>query len=436
MTIIPPHLTRRGLLGRSAGAGAAGLLAACGSGQASPPSAQTLKPATVRFTPAAGPGTDVASFEPLIPQYMQERPNVKVEVEVIPDGDWTKINALLVADSAADVSRINDDTVYQWGSSGKLTHLDPLVAKSMKRDDYFPPTWQAMSVDGKLFSMQTHLGINLFVYNADLLKKAGVVAPTSWAQAWDWNTFVTNMRKIATPNAPAGQEVYALTFPANYVIPLVWGNSPKQYNADETQCAFNTKEALEVLEEMQQLIYVHKLVTYGQNNRQLFNAGRLAMNWGDPQFGTQSPPELQWDIMPTPKTKKATFQEGYVRTFAIPKATKEVDASWDFMRWLMTQQPQVHLGRAGYGVPALKSAGDPTFKEGPLKDKNWKIIPDGLNVDVPLANNPVAGTFKDNFSKGPADRFLKNEIKAQELTETGCNDVNNKIRELNWKKKG
>jgi hypothetical protein len=56
-----------------------------------------------------------------------------VELEVIAEGGWTRVNALLMADSAADVMRVNDDSVYQWGSSRKLTHLDPFINKSTPR---------------------------------------------------------------------------------------------------------------------------------------------------------------------------------------------------------------------------------------------------------------------------------------------------------------
>lgn len=435
----PARASRRTVLAGAGALAASGLLAACGAQQTTTQgAAQSLQPATIRFTPANGPGGDVNTFEPLYAQYMQERPNIKIEPEIIGEGGWEKVNAILMADSAADVTRINDDSVYQWGTSGKLVHLDPLVAKSMKREDYFPPTWQAMSVDGKLFSMQPHFGVNLFVYNKALFQRAGVTAPTEWGKTWDWNTFVTNARKIAALGGPAGSgsEVAAMTFPANYAIPLVWGNGTRQYNSDETKCAFNTREAAEILTDVQELIHVHKVLMYGQNSAQLFQAGRLGMNWGDPQFGTRMPAEIQWDIMPTPKTKKEVYQEGFVRTFAIPKSTKSVDAAWDFMHWLMKQKAQVHLGQAGYGVPALKAAGDPTYKEGPLKDKNWKLIPEGLNHDVPLANNPIGQTFKDQFSKGPTDRFFKGELKASDLLQEGCQNVDNKIRELSWKKKG
>ena len=426
--------TRRTVLATAVPAVAAGALAACGG--ESTPAAKSLAPATIRFTPANGPGGDVLAFEPLLPQYMAERPNVKVELEVVAEGGWTKVNALLMADSAADVMRVNDDSVYQWGSSRKLTHLDPFINKSMKREDYFPPEWKDMLVDGKQYSMQPHFGVNLFVYSTDLFKKAGLTAPADWNKTWDWQTFVEACRRLATPNAPPGQETFAVTFPANYVVPLVWGNGGRQYTADEMKCVFNSKEAFEILQEVQDLIWVQRLFVYGQNGSQLFGAGRLAMNWGDPQFGTRLPPEVQWDLMPTPKSKKEVFQEGYVRTFGIPSSTKNVDASWDLMRWLMLQKAQVHLGQAGYGVPALKSAGDPTFKEGPLKDKNWKLIPEGLNHDVPLANNPIGQTFKDQYTKGPADEFLKNKMPTREMLDFGCQEVDNKIRELSWKKKG
>jgi ABC-type glycerol-3-phosphate transport system substrate-binding protein len=420
---------------RGAGGALAGaLLAACGG--RSTPSEKTIPPASLRFLASSGPG-EVPLFEPLLPLYMEERPNVKVELEVISEGGWNKVNALLVADAAPDVSRVNDDSVYFWGSQGKLLHLDPYVDRTMKRDAYFPPAWQAMAVDGKLYSLQPHLGVNLFVYNVATFGRAGVAAPTEWSKTWDWPTFVTNLRKLSTPSAAPGQESYGLAVPTNFLTPLVWGNGARQYNADETRCAWNSREAVEILQEFQDLMHVHRLVVPpGQNAAQLFGSGRLAMNWGDPGFGTRQPPDVPWDLMPTPKTKQTAVQEGYVRTFAIPASTAHVDASFDLLKWLMESKAQVHLGRGGYGVPALKAASDPVFKEGPLKEKNWRLIPEGLNYDVPLANNPIADQFKNEFTREPAERFLRNESTAREFLDQGCQEVENKIRELSWKKKG
>ena len=67
---------------------------------------------------------------------------------------------------------------------------------------------------------------------------------------------------------------------------------------------------------------------------------------------------------------------------------------------------------------------------------NWKLIPDRLNYDVPLANNPIADQFHNEFTRIPAERFLANEIKAREFLDQGCQEVDNKIRELGWRKKG
>lgn len=418
-------------------AGSAGALAACGAGNAATPRAsKTLKPATIRFTPANGPAGDVQSFEPLYAQYMQERPNIKLEPEIIPDGGWAKIDTLLTADSAADVTRINDDSVYGWGTGGKLTQLDPLVAKSLKKDDYFPMEWQAMVIDGKLFTLQPHLGVNLFVYNKTLFQRAGITAPTDWKQTWTWDTFVGNMRKMAALGAPAGSggEVFGAYVGGAYMMPMMWGNGPTPLNADETKCTFNSPAALEILTEMEALIHTHKLVTTS-NQAQFFQATRLGMSFGAPQFGTQQPAEVQWDLMPPPKSKKASWQEGFVRTFAIPRATKELDAAWDFLTWLMQTKAQVHLGQAGYGVPALKAAGDPTYKEGPLRDKNWRLIPDGLNHDMPLAPTPISQTFKQQYNNSAGD-FFSGKVKAREWLDQGCLNVDNRIRELDWKKKG
>jgi HTH-type transcriptional regulator/antitoxin HigA len=58
--------TRRGLGAASAAGLGALALAACGGAPASPQASQTLKPATIRFTPANGPGSDVRQLEPLL----------------------------------------------------------------------------------------------------------------------------------------------------------------------------------------------------------------------------------------------------------------------------------------------------------------------------------------------------------------------------------
>lgn len=434
-----PAVTRRTLLVGAGAAGASaagGALAACGAGGATPQQgSKTLAPATIRFTPANGPGTDVSSFEPLLPQYMAERPNVRVELEVIPDGGWAKIDTLLTADTAADVTRINDDSVYGWGTGGKLTHLDPLIAKSLKKDDYFPVEWQATAVDGKLYSMQPHFGVNLFVYSQTLFERAGVSAPTDWKQTWSWDTFVASMRRIAALGSSApGAEVFGAYIGGAYMMPMMWGNGVTPLNADETKCTFNAKEPLEMLTELEALIHTHRLVTTSDNVA-LFQATRLGMNFGDAQFGTRMPPEVRWDLMPPPRSKKAAYQEGFVRTFSLPKATKELDAAWDFMTWLMQSQAQIHLGRAGYGVPGLKAASDPTFKEGILKDKNWKLIPDGLNHDMPLTYNPLAQAFKAHYNTKAPD-FFSGKAKAREWLDEGCLNVDTRIRELGWKKKG
>jgi hypothetical protein len=74
---LPPPLpgagSRRALLRRGAVLTALALpgaaLGACGQPGGTEQASQTLKPATIRFTPANGPGTDVRAFEPPLPMY-------------------------------------------------------------------------------------------------------------------------------------------------------------------------------------------------------------------------------------------------------------------------------------------------------------------------------------------------------------------------------
>ena len=62
-----------------------------------------------------------------------------------------------------------------------------------------------MVVDGKLYSMQPHFGVSLFVYSKTPFQKAGLTAPTEWKQTWGWDTFVANMAQDGLPGGPRGR---------------------------------------------------------------------------------------------------------------------------------------------------------------------------------------------------------------------------------------
>ncbi|NJR43786.1 MAG: extracellular solute-binding protein, partial [Akkermansiaceae bacterium] len=121
-------------------------------------------------------------FNQLIAKFEQENPGTKVRWVDVPWADMqSKILTATSAGTAPDVVNLNPDFAAQLAGRNAWMDLDSRIPAEEKAQ-YLPKIWQAGTLDDKTFGIPWYLTTSVTIYNEDLLKKAGVTPPKTYAE--------------------------------------------------------------------------------------------------------------------------------------------------------------------------------------------------------------------------------------------------------------
>lgn len=172
----------------------AGMLAGCSGGSSS--TAQQSSAATTAETESAGDAvtikvfsnlTDRTSGQGLIEQmlfdaYMEENPNVTIEVEALDDESYkTKFKAYATGGNMPDLVNI-------WCSPSFLDEvvaagtLEPLNADDYADYGFTEGSLDGVTYDGQIYGLPRNTDVLGFYYNKDMFAQYGVEIPTTWEE--------------------------------------------------------------------------------------------------------------------------------------------------------------------------------------------------------------------------------------------------------------
>jgi multiple sugar transport system substrate-binding protein len=420
--------------------------------ESKPAQAAPSKTGTVREVSFMSTGTEVDQnmFKEAIDAALKESldaQNIKVNFQPGPSGTgaWEKVMAMYAANQAFDVQRIDDDRVYLLAVENKIHQLDNwMLEHKMKKDDYYPAFWTTLAVEGYQYSLNPAGGANLVYYNMDIFDQAGIKAPASWKDAWSWEEFLTNVKKLSKVSG-GNTEVYGLAFPPNISTPTGYGAGATALNEDETKCAFDSQTVFDAIDPFIQMVTKEKIMAPPEledaGRLQLFNAGKIAMTWESMGFDRQISSNIKWGILPWMKTPKYAMTENYDRTFVISKTAKDPEAAFLTMKALCEKAACDVFAKHRFGLPYLKaSAEGPIMNDEsrPPANKNlWRETYDVINgqpIDVPTPRSPVGEVWKQAFTDEIFRSALAGQISTREFLDQASARVNAKIAEMGWKK--
>lgn len=180
-------LSRRTLLGAALAAASGTALAGCSAGASADGSA-----GTVRFL---GPET-AETFRPVIRGFEKAHPGLRVAYTAVPPAQLNDVLQLRLSakDSAIDVYCVDQPRVPALSARGFLTDLTPVSGRAravVTEEQYAISSW-----DGTLRSLPVWTSTQYLFYNADVLKKAGIKAPSAVpAERWTWERILDAGRR-------------------------------------------------------------------------------------------------------------------------------------------------------------------------------------------------------------------------------------------------
>jgi alpha-1,4-digalacturonate transport system substrate-binding protein len=228
-------------------------------------------------------GNESEIFMNTISGYLAANPNVKIEMQLVPFGDYEKQLKLMIAGgNPPDLARITNNHVAMFQDNlvsltDKVANIDQITAGFNKAS-----LTLATGANGKLVALPTEATANGMLVNVDLYENAGIDIK-KLSKTWNWDQWYDAMKKVVAAND--GLE-YGLGFdfsPHRWST-LLYAAGGNFLNESGTGMGFNTPEALDTLNFFKKL-HDDKLIPASvwmgsENPSELFKAGLVASHIG------------------------------------------------------------------------------------------------------------------------------------------------------------
>ena len=409
---------------------AAMLLAAC----AAP--APAVKPAAA---PAAGATTAPAAgttnlrvsawesseaLEPwnkAIAAFEKANPDIKVQLESVPQEYGTKLLAQMAAGTAPDVFQIGDGDVAKYVNKGVVEPLDEFIARDkFDTSVFYEGIYKIGQVNGKTYMLTKDYSPLVLFYNQALFDKANVPYPKN---GWTWQEFVDTAQKLTVKDGDKVTQ-WGVQLPDSWgdntwqrgISPLIYQNggdflSPDGKTAEGFLNSPATVEALQFYVDLfnKQKVAPTKAEVAALQGVDLFQTGKVAMLWTGrwPIKDFRANKDLKFGTVSLPVGKKAANAICWAG-FAMYAQGKNKDAAWKLMKFIGAEDGAKEF--ANYALTAVKSIAE---SQGLTKDPQDASIMAGLDQVVSPPefrqerfNDCVDKAFKEKLEKIFADPTL------------------------------
>ena len=423
-------------------AAAALVLAAC-----SPGSGDAGSAATSEETEATGTTTvtfrlwdDVAApaYEESFDAFMAQNPDITVQVEVVPWGDyWERLPLDLQSGDMADIFWTNTSNFGRYADNGNLINIDEVIGED--HDEWTESVVSLYERDGALWGVPQLWDSIALYYNADLVD-AAAVDPTdlTWVPGGgEGGTLLPAARALTADSAGLHPEEEGfnpddrVTFGFNAQADLqaiyldFLGSAGAEFQDEDGQFAFAFPEgeaAFQYLVDMVNTWHVAPSAadtnTNGDITRDLFLQGKLGLFQSGPYNlkTIAENAEFTWGLAPM-----VAGPEGRVSVVhgvaAVGNAdTENMDATVTVLKWLGSADGQAALAGRGIAFPGAVAAQDAFVNYWAERGVDVQVFIEAANGQTIAAPvGPLVGAGANQITPILQEMFLGNIPVAEAL---------------------
>ena len=230
-----------------------------------------------------------------------------------------------------------------------------------------------------------------------------------------------------------------MQYAVNTIQATAYGAGDTALYNNQTECGYGKPETLDAIDKQISYIREGYAPTIDVEYLPLFNAGKLAMTWQAMDISAQISKDVDWDVMPWPKTPLFAMTKNYARTWVIPKTAKDPQAAFLAMKALCGKAASEVMAKAQFAVPALTEvAKSAAFTDHP-RPKTATVWAEALGnvagkpVDVPFPRGPIGTALADSFVEGTnANNLVSGKLATADYLKRGRDAVNAEIKKRGW----
>jgi multiple sugar transport system substrate-binding protein len=346
-------------------------LAACGGGSGSGNASAEAGSGkgTISVWAHQGQKSEAAALQDAVKSFNSSQSEIKVELKLIPESDYTKTITATDASKLPDVMEFDGPTMANFVYNKKLAPIDSYVsAKTLAN------ATDASKAQGEINGKHYGLGMydsGLGIYgNKKLLDAAGVKYPTSLSDDWTAAQFTAALKALKAKDSDGKtldlQESggYANEWGTYGFAPIVWSAGGSLIKDGKAEGALDSPAVVSAMKTFQSW----KTSVDPNTDGNAFAKGRVALSWvGHWMYPTYSK-ALGDDlvVLPLPdfgngpKTGQGSWAWG------VGADSKNAKAAGAFMDYLLGDTNVTAMTTANGAVPATKTAlaASPLYKQG------------------------------------------------------------------------
>jgi multiple sugar transport system substrate-binding protein len=365
-----PRPTRRGVLAVIPVALAAcGPTAGPGGDGAGGIAAQPAVQITFFFPNWGQPAIYEAKEQRKIEAFHQQVANVRVLATPVPQDYASKLASLFAAGTPPETFYTDQQDVLPSAKRGFLEDLQPFAQKDrgFRKEDLHPTALDGLTVQNRLWGLTGWAFTNLYYYNAELFKAAGLPLPYDlWRQdRWTWEAFVDGAIKLT--KREGGKLVQVGT---TLGLARLWLNTAGAQEYDNvkvpTRSLYDSDAAMEGLQLRYDLQYRHQVhdpafyAESGLTETTAFLNGKSATmsRWTTGLHDFRAISTFTWGMVPYPK--KARYASDF--TFWAYTLAKGLNddrlrtAGWEWLKFFTGGEGQKLEAEDMVGIPFTRQA--------------------------------------------------------------------------------
>ncbi|HTX78265.1 MAG TPA: extracellular solute-binding protein [Longilinea sp.] len=317
---------------------------------------QSAGPVTIHVLTMDQAGLKPAEIDQIVKDFEAQNPDINVVMEYVGyDYVHDKIITGMAANPPAyDAAMIDVIWPDEFIKDGYLLDVTSRVTDDMKTN-MFPASWNGVTRNGKLYGMPWLMDVKYFMYNKDILQKAGITnPPTTWEELVDQAKIIKDKGLSEYPIIWSWNQKEGVV--CDFTV-LLYGNGGAFLDANGKPI-FNNEKGVQVLTWMKQTLddglSNPSSVSSDENAVEAdFLAGKsaFAVNWlfqysdSNDASKSQIVGQAAFASMPVFAAGKAAGIQGSSvdgsSSFAIMATTPYPDQTWKFLTYLASNEVQI-----------------------------------------------------------------------------------------------
>ena len=341
-----------------------------------------------------------AQYEPIwtemVADFESEHPDIEIEPILVPRQDnWTKFVTSAQAQVAPCVVSVPVPTAAYNG------YLMPLTDMLAAEPESYRSVWSesalgAGTFEGDLYGMPFYAGIYGEIYNADLVREAGLdpaQPPQTWEQYLEWAQALDTEERNATAILAGPTETTT-----RVLLSWIYSNGGRAFNDDLTEATFaSDPKSLEAIKFYLGLETEHDLTAPGSaalnyaEQTVLFAQERIATMrnayWGLAKVLGDNP-ELEGDIVVArpPVNDPDGRTVATVTTMSISANCEHPEEAWEFIKFMNKPEYAVQMVAAANWMPLRNDLLDhPEISADPVVQSFIEMGSDAVTIPLPTA---------------------------------------------------